>query len=146
MNTLILLTVIDIVLLIAGLAIYLFIVGAQLTKVAGKLEEAADLVWKVKQNAEPIESGVERINRTGGVVAVELRNRHSLRKQRTDSDQTGTGQSRSVSRRNRRTVLQRNPTVVNPQSMMLIHKMLLRWIAFHGWALESRLNFPRFGL
>ena len=69
MNTLILLTVIDIVLLIAGLAIYLFIVGAQLTKVAGKLEEAADLVWKVKQNAEPIESGVERINRTGGVVA-----------------------------------------------------------------------------
>ena len=69
MNTLILLTVIDIVLLIAGLAIYLFIVGAPLTKVAGKLEEAADLVWKVKQNAEPIESGVERINRTGGVVA-----------------------------------------------------------------------------
>lgn len=69
MNTLILLTVIDIVLLIAGLAIYLFIVGAQLTKVAGKLEEAADLVWKVKQNAEPIESGVERINRTGRVVA-----------------------------------------------------------------------------
>jgi hypothetical protein len=69
MNTLITLTVIDIVLLIAGLAIYLFIVGAQLTKVAGKLEEAADLVWKVKQNAEPIESGVERINRTGGVVA-----------------------------------------------------------------------------
>ena len=69
MNTLILLTVIDIVLLIAGLAIYLFIVGAQLTKVAGKLEEAADLVWKVKQNAELIESGVERINRTGGVVA-----------------------------------------------------------------------------
>ena len=54
MNTLITLTVIDIVLLIAGLAIYLFIVGAQLTKVAGKLEEAADLVWKVKQNAEPI--------------------------------------------------------------------------------------------
>ena len=69
MNTLITLTVIDIVLLIAGLATYLFIVGAQLTKVAGKLEEAADLVWKVKQNAEPIESGVERINRTGGVVA-----------------------------------------------------------------------------
>ena len=34
MTTLIVLTVIDIALLIAGLAIYLFIVGGQLTKVA----------------------------------------------------------------------------------------------------------------
>ena len=37
-DTLIILTVVDIVLLIAGLAIYLFIVGSQLTRVAGKLE------------------------------------------------------------------------------------------------------------
>ena len=69
MNTLIVLTVIDIVLLIAGLAIYLFIVGGQLTRVAQGLEEAADLVWDIKQNAEVIEPGVERINRTGGVIA-----------------------------------------------------------------------------
>ncbi|MEY4176378.1 MAG: hypothetical protein RI900_3543 [Actinomycetota bacterium] len=69
MNTLIVLTVIDIVLLIAGLAIYLFIVGGQLTRVAQGLEEAANLVWDIKKNAEVIEPGVERINRTGGVVA-----------------------------------------------------------------------------
>ncbi|MFZ9628001.1 MAG: hypothetical protein ACO3C1_01470 [Ilumatobacteraceae bacterium] len=69
MNTLIVLTVIDIVLLIAGLAIYLFIVGGQLNRVGQALEECADLVWDIKRNAEPIEAGVERINRTGGVVA-----------------------------------------------------------------------------
>jgi hypothetical protein len=62
-------TVIDIIALIAGLAIYLFIVGKQLKTVAGKLEEAADLVWEIKKDAEIIEPGLERINTTGGVVA-----------------------------------------------------------------------------
>ena len=69
MTTLIVLTVIDIALLIAGLAIYLYIVGGQLTQVAEKLEECADVVWDIKKNAEVIASGVERINRTGGVIA-----------------------------------------------------------------------------
>ncbi|HUW77369.1 MAG TPA: hypothetical protein VMV52_01305 [Candidatus Nanopelagicaceae bacterium] len=69
MRTLVVLSVVDIVLLIAGLAIYLYIVGTQLAKVATNLEEAADLVWQVKSNAEVIESGVERINSTGNVVA-----------------------------------------------------------------------------
>lgn len=68
-DTLVVLTVVDIVLLIAGLAIYLFIVGSQLTRVAGKLEECSQLVWSVKTNAEPIKPGLERINNTGGVVA-----------------------------------------------------------------------------
>lgn len=68
-DTLVVLTVVDIVLLIAGLAIYLFIVGSQLTRVAGKLEECSQLVWSVKSNAEPIKPGLERINNTGGVVA-----------------------------------------------------------------------------
>lgn len=68
-DTLIILTVVDIVLLIAGLAIYLFIVGGQLTRVAGKLEECNEVVWAIKANAEPIRPGVERINRTGRVVA-----------------------------------------------------------------------------
>ena len=68
-DTLVVLTVIDIALLIAGLAVYLYIVGGQLTKVADRLEECADLVWEIKQNAEVIEPQVERINRTGGVVA-----------------------------------------------------------------------------
>ena len=46
-TTLIVLTVIDIALLIAGLAIYLFIVGGQLDKVGERLEECADLVWDI---------------------------------------------------------------------------------------------------
>ncbi len=69
MTTLVVLTVIDIVLLIAGLAIYLWIVGGQLTRVAGLLEECRDLVRKIKADAEPIVPGVAHINRTGGVVA-----------------------------------------------------------------------------
>ena len=39
MTTLVVLSVVDIVLLIAGLAIYLFIVGGQLERVATNLEE-----------------------------------------------------------------------------------------------------------
>lgn len=69
MSSLAIWTVIDIVALIAGLAVYLFIVGAQLTTVAGKLEDAADLVWQIKKDAECIEPGLKSINTTGGVVA-----------------------------------------------------------------------------
>jgi hypothetical protein len=68
-NTLIILTVVDILLLAAGLAIYLFIVGGQLSRVADRLEECADLVWDIKKNADGIEPGLSRINGTGGVVA-----------------------------------------------------------------------------
>jgi hypothetical protein len=63
------LSVVDIVLLIAGLAVYLFIVGSQLTRIATNLEECSGLVQTIKANAEPIEPGVEHINRTGGVIA-----------------------------------------------------------------------------
>jgi len=69
MTTLVVLTVIEIALLIAGLAIYLFIVGGQLTRVADLLEECAEIVWKIRSDAEVIEGGVERINNTGGVIA-----------------------------------------------------------------------------
>jgi hypothetical protein len=69
MSTLVVLSVIDIVLLIAGLAGYLFIVGTQLTKVAGTLEECSDIVREIVGHAEPILPGVKHINRTGGVVA-----------------------------------------------------------------------------
>jgi hypothetical protein len=69
MTTLVVLSVVDIVLLIAGLAFYLFVVGGQLTRVATNLEECAALVRTVQHNAEVIESGVEHINHTGRVVA-----------------------------------------------------------------------------
>ena len=69
MTTRVVLSVIDIVLLIAGLAFYLFVVGGQLQRIAGNLEECAALVRKIRGNAAAIEPGVTHINRTGGVVA-----------------------------------------------------------------------------
>ncbi len=65
----VLLSVIVIVALIAGLALYLFIVGRQLTRIATNLEECSELVRAIKGHAEAIEPGLEHVNRTGGVVA-----------------------------------------------------------------------------
>jgi hypothetical protein len=65
----IVLSVTDIALLIAGLAFYLFVVGSQLNRVAINLEECRDIVQEIVGNAEPIIPGVDHINRTGGVVA-----------------------------------------------------------------------------
>lgn len=69
MTLLVVLTVIVIALFIAELAIYLYIVGTQLARVASQLEASAEVVWSVKHNAEPIEPGLERINNTGRVIA-----------------------------------------------------------------------------
>ena len=69
MTALVVLTVIAIVVLIAGLAFYLIWVGTLLTRVAGNLEESADLVRRIGRNAKLIGPGVEHINETGGVVA-----------------------------------------------------------------------------
>ena len=69
MSGLALWSVIDIVALIAGLAVYLFIVGKQLQAVATDLEEAAALVWQIQADAEAIEPGLKSINTTGRVVA-----------------------------------------------------------------------------
>jgi hypothetical protein len=65
----VILSVIVIVLLIAGLAFYLYVVGSQLQRVATNLEECAEIVRTVVGHAEVIEPGVEHINRTGGVIA-----------------------------------------------------------------------------
>ncbi len=69
MTTLVVLSVVDIVLLIAGLAIYLYLVGTQLTRIAANLEECAEIVRQIGVNAAPIMQDVRHINRTGGVVA-----------------------------------------------------------------------------
>ena len=69
MTLLVVLTVIDILLLAAGLAFYLFWVGTLLTRIAGNLEECAELVRTIVGHAELIGPGVEHINQTGGVVA-----------------------------------------------------------------------------
>src|SRR5436305_15115699 len=62
-------TVIDVVLLVAGLAFYLFWVGTLLTRIAGNLEECAGTVRTIVGHAKLIGPGVEHINETGGVVA-----------------------------------------------------------------------------
>ena len=69
MNGRILFSVIDIVLLIAGLAIYLYIVGSYLRRIATVLETCSSLVWDVKRNAEVIDAGLGSINNTGRVIA-----------------------------------------------------------------------------
>jgi hypothetical protein len=62
-------SVIDIVLLVAGLAVYLYWVGTLLTRVAGNLEECAEIVQTIVGHAKLIGPGVGDINETGGVVA-----------------------------------------------------------------------------
>jgi hypothetical protein len=69
MTTLVVLTVLEIVVLIAGLAFYLFWVGTLLTRIAGNLEECGDLVRAIVGHAKLIGPGVGHINQTGGVVA-----------------------------------------------------------------------------
>jgi hypothetical protein len=69
MTLLVVLTVLDIVLLIAGLAVYLFWVGSLLTRIAGNLEECAQIVQTIVGHAKLIRPGVEHINETGAVVA-----------------------------------------------------------------------------
>ncbi len=69
MTALVILTVIVIVALIAGLAVYLFWAGTLLARIATKLEGAAQIVHGIKADAELIMPGVDHINRTGGIVA-----------------------------------------------------------------------------
>jgi hypothetical protein len=62
-------TVIDVVLLVAGLAVYLYWVGTLLTRIAGNLEDCAETVQTIVGHAKLIGPGVGHINETGGVVA-----------------------------------------------------------------------------
>jgi len=69
MTGLVVFTVIDVLLLIAGLAFYLYWTGSLLGGIAGNLEECADTVREIVGHATVIGPGVEHINQTGGVVA-----------------------------------------------------------------------------
>ena len=62
-------TVVEIVLLIAGLAFFLFWIGTLLRRIATNLEACAAEVRKIRGHAAAIGPGVEHINRTGKVVA-----------------------------------------------------------------------------
>jgi hypothetical protein len=69
MKRLIVPTVIAIGVLTGGLALYLFWIGTLLNRIAGDLEESADLVRKIDGHAKVIRPGVARVNRIAGVVA-----------------------------------------------------------------------------
>jgi hypothetical protein len=69
MTVLVVLTVIVIVLLIAGLAVYLYWAGTLLDRIGAKLEAGVGLVDGIVDDARLIMPGVDHINRTGGVVA-----------------------------------------------------------------------------
>lgn len=69
MTTLVILTLVDIVLLVAGLAVYLFWAGSLLNRIAANLEESFEVAATILGHAKLIGPGVEHINRTGGVVA-----------------------------------------------------------------------------
>ena len=69
MTGLVVFTLVDIVLLVAGLAFYLFWVGSLLARIATNLEECGRIVRDIVGHAKLIGPGVEHINATGGVVA-----------------------------------------------------------------------------
>lgn len=69
MTTLVVLSVVAIALLIAVLAIYLYVVGGQLERIATNLEECHSIAGEIVGHAQLIDPGLDHINRTGGVVA-----------------------------------------------------------------------------
>jgi len=69
MKRLVVLTVVVIAVLTGGLAVYLFWLGTLLNRIADNLEESADLVRNIDENAKVIGPGVAHINEVGGVVA-----------------------------------------------------------------------------
>ena len=69
MTALVVLTVVLVVLFIAGLAFYLAWVGTLVARIATNLEQCSDSVRTILGHARAIRPGVEHINRTGGSVA-----------------------------------------------------------------------------
>ena len=63
------LTVVVIAVLTGGLALYLSWLGTLLNRIADNLEDSADLVRNIDDNAKIIRPGVAHINEVGGVVA-----------------------------------------------------------------------------
>jgi hypothetical protein len=69
MKRLVVLTVVVIAVLTGGLALYLSWLGTLLNRIADNLEDSADLVRNIDDNAKVIRPAVAHINEVGGVVA-----------------------------------------------------------------------------
>lgn len=69
MTVLVVLTVVEIVLLVAGLAFFLYWTGSLLGRIATDLEASDEHVREIVADARAIRPGLEHINRTGGAVA-----------------------------------------------------------------------------
>ncbi|MFY9806281.1 MAG: hypothetical protein WCC65_17560 [Pseudonocardiaceae bacterium] len=65
----IILTIVVIAALVAVLALFLFIIGVLLNRIADNLDDCLGNVKTIATQAEVIIPAVEHINRTGGVVA-----------------------------------------------------------------------------
>ena len=80
-STLVVLTVVEIVVLIAGLAFFLYWIGSLLAKIATTLEAGDGLVRQIVDDAEVIEPGLEHVNRSrrcrGGRAPTALRVRRA---------------------------------------------------------------------
>ena len=68
MTGLVVFTVIDVVLLIAGLAFYLYWVGTLLTRIAGNLEECAETVRAIRKTLAATTGGVQAVARLTSTV------------------------------------------------------------------------------
>jgi HAMP domain-containing protein len=66
--TLIVLTIVVVALLIAALAVFLFMIGALLNRTADNLDDCAQNVKNIAYHAEAIGPGIKRINETGGTI------------------------------------------------------------------------------
>jgi len=66
---LVIVTIVCVAGLIATLAIFLFIIGVLLNRIADNLDDCLGNVKTIAQQAETVIPSVEHINRTGGVVA-----------------------------------------------------------------------------
>jgi hypothetical protein len=67
--TLIFATIVVILLFVAVLAGFLFVIGVLLNRIADNLDDCCENVKTIVKHAEVIVPEVEHINRTGGVVA-----------------------------------------------------------------------------
>lgn len=68
-STLLVITVVEIVVLIAGLAFFVFWLGSLLGRIATTLEAGDGLVSRIAADGKAIRPGLEHINRTGRTVA-----------------------------------------------------------------------------